>query len=373
MSEKKRFKKGDVIVVDREGGGPRPALITRIGGDGTINDKDTVYYDFINSSGKLEPGHHFAGEYQMDAVKKIDFAMVRTVVDLPPDWTKMAFDYEVRAKAKKNERAELLGMWEPETHPAYGFIQVSRVSGHTSLFGSPFKHQHYMQLSIGRSTRERSHGRDWHFGGLRGNLVEVSLSEAQWAAMVSSAGMGGGVPCTLSYVGGQRQDDCPEQAEVERFHEDIERDAEQAMKFMDTAMEKMRALLEDKAPTKEKRKAVLDALSTAQRKMNDSAPFMVKQLATHMEKVVLAAKTEVESYVHATLVESGIQKLAEANAGKKLDAPFTFLNLPSPKVLEAGDESEEPPPYLCIANCGRRVLEADEVCRVCTERLALNK
>lgn len=323
----KQFKKGDVITV-----GDRPALITRIGGDESARDSDTVNYSFIESDGNLSGGHYFRGEYEMKEVKKIDFAKVRTVVDLPPEWSERAVAYELKTKKAKDDRAELLGEWEPETHPSYGAVTVSRVSGHTSLFGSPFKHQHYMTLSIGRATRQRGHGRDWHFGGNRGELVEVALSEAQWAHMVSSVGMGGGVPCTLQYVGGQRQDSCPEQAEVERFHADIERDAQHAMKFMDDAMAKMQALLDDKSPTKEKRKEVLEALSTAKRKMSDSAPFMVKQLAEHMDKVVLAAKTEVESYVHATIVESGIQRLAEVNGSPP---PLTFPETKTaPKLVE---------------------------------------
>lgn len=333
--EKKQFKKGDVIAV-----GDRPALIRRVGGDGTTHDTSTIYYDFIESDGNLSNGHYFRGEYEMKDVKKIDFAKVRTVVDLPPDWQQRAVAFEQKTQAARDERNELLGEWEPETHPAYGQVQVSRVSGHTSLFGSPFKHQHYMTLSIGRSSRQRSHGRDWNFGGIHGELIEIALSEAQWAHMVSSVGMGGGVPCTLQYVGGQRQDACPEQAEIERFHDDIEKDARHAMKFMEVAMEKMKALIDDKAPSKEKRKEVLEALSTAQRKMSDSAPFMVKQLAEHMDKVVLAAKTEVESYVHATIVESGIQKLAEVN-GKP--PPLSFPDVKKTEKLIEGETKDKKP------------------------------
>jgi hypothetical protein len=332
-AEKKRFKKGDVIVVQ-----DRPALITRVGGDGSTNDTTTIYYDFIESDGNLANGHYFRGEYEMAEVKKVDLAKVRTVVDLPPEWQKLANAFELNTEEKALKRQELMGEWEPETHPSYGFVQVSRVSGHTSLFASPFKHQHYMTLTIGRSTRERSHGRDWHFGGLTHGLVEVALSEAQWAHMVSSVGMGGGVPCTLQYVGTQRMEDCPEQAEVERFHNDIQKSATQAMKFMDEALAQMKALVDDKAPTKEKRKAVLDALSTAQRKMNDSAPFMVKQLAEHMDKVVHAAKTEVEAYVHSTIVEAGINKLAEVN-GKP--PPLSFPETKQEKLVEGKAKKDE--------------------------------
>jgi hypothetical protein len=152
--------------------------------------------------------------------------------------------------------------------------------------------------------------------------------------------MGGGVPCTLRYVGGRQMEDCPEQEEIERFHDDIERDAQHAMKFMAVAMEKMKALIDDKAPSKEKRKEVLDALSTAQRKMSDSAPFMVKQLREHMDTVVLAAKTEVEAYVHSTIVESGIQKLAEVN-GKP--PPLSFSETKPTQLVEGAVKKDKKP------------------------------
>jgi hypothetical protein len=335
-SEKKRFKKGDVIAI-----GDRAALINRVGGDGTTTDRDTVNYSFIESDGGLGPSGYFRGEYEMTEVKLVDYAKVRTVVDLPPEWQERAVAFELNKKAKEQERGELMGEWEPETHPSYGFVQVSRCQGHSSLFGSPFRHQNFMTLSIGRSTKHRSLGRDRHFGGIHGELVEIALSEAQWAHMVSSVGMGGGVPCTLRYVGGKSMEDCPEQADVERFHEDIERDTKLAMKFMADAIGKMKALTEDKAPTKEKRREVLEALTSAQKQMIDSAPFVAKQLTEHMNEVVQAAKTEVESYVHATIVESGIQKLAEVN-NKTIGAPLTFPETKKEKLIEGEIKKAKP-------------------------------
>jgi hypothetical protein len=330
----KQFKKHDVIVVDG-----RPALVTRVGGDGTTSDTSTVNYSFIEADGNLGHSHYFRDwEAESKGVKFIDFAEVRAVVDLPKDWKENAHAYEMKSKEKALAERQRMGEWEPETHPSYGFVRVSRVSGHSALFGSPFKHQHFMTLSIGRSTRERSFGRDWHFGGLTHGLVEIALSEAQWAHMVSSVGMGGGVPATLRYVGGERMEDCPEQEEVERFHDDIERDAKAAMKFMNAAIEKMQALADDKAPSKEKRKEVLAELVRAQKSMIDSAPFMVKQLHERMDTVVHAAKTEVEAYVHSTIIESGIQKLAEVNK-KGSEAPFTFPEPKAePKLIEGSAE-----------------------------------
>lgn len=336
--EKRQFKTHDVILIPSKDGSARPALITRVGGDGTTHDTTTVNYSFIDSSGNLSGGHYFRGEYEMKDVKKIDFAKVRTVVDLPPDYEKLAFDYEQKTGAAQKERAELLGEWDPETHPSYGAVQVGRISGHASLFMSPFRHQHFMKLTIGRSSKNRSHGRDWNFGSTRGELVEILLSEAQWAHMVSSAGLGSGTPCTISYVGGHRMDECPEQMEIERFHTDIENSTTQAMKFMEEAMKAAEELIADKAPSKAKREKVLSILSTAHRKLSDTAPFIAKSLRERMDTIIMEGKTEIEAFAHNTLIEGGIAKLAES-LGK--DAKVITFNAGSaPKVIEADTKKD---------------------------------
>lgn len=340
---KNRFEEGRVIVVN-----DRAALIVATG-----KDYSRIEYQYVESDGSLgSPGHFRNWESETKDIKFVDFAKVRTVVDLPPEWKEKATAYEVKeAVAEKAER-ERREEWEPERHPSYGQISVSRVSGHSALFGSPFNHQHYLTISIGRSTRHRNLGHDRHYGGFRGELVEVALSEAQWSHFVSGVGVGMGVPCTLRYVGGQEQENCPEQSEINRFHDDIEKDVKNATKFMADAMAKMTALADDKAPTKEKRKEALAALVKAGRALEDSAPFIARQLHERMDVVVNEAKTEVEAYVLRTIVDSGVQKLAELNAkdGKKpSELPFTFnatdeKNPKSqPKLIEAEVVKKEKP------------------------------
>jgi hypothetical protein len=76
------------------------------------------------------------------------------------------------------------------THPAFGQIGASRVSGHIQLYDSDFHHNAYMTISIRRSELHRSLNRDWHYG--RDELIEVALSEAQWATFVSAPNIGSG-------------------------------------------------------------------------------------------------------------------------------------------------------------------------------------
>ena len=70
------------------------------------------------------------------------------------------------------------------THPAYAQVSISHVSGSSDLYGSDFTHQNYVTLSISRSELHRDLNRDWYFE--REELIEIALSEAQYATMVAA-------------------------------------------------------------------------------------------------------------------------------------------------------------------------------------------
>jgi hypothetical protein len=89
-----------------------------------------------------------------------------------------------------------------EIHPSFGLVSISRVSGSRRLFESPFEHQHYITLSISRADRSRT---DLHYNHIMpcGEIVEVAMSEVQFAQMVTSLNMGVGTPCTISHLDGE--------------------------------------------------------------------------------------------------------------------------------------------------------------------------
>ena len=64
--------------------------------------------------------------------------------------------------------------------------------GSTNLYDSDFRHNHYMTITIRASELHRDLNRDWHFG--RNELIEVALTESQWATFVSAPNMGSGLP-----------------------------------------------------------------------------------------------------------------------------------------------------------------------------------
>lgn len=194
-------------------------------------------------------------------------------------------------------------------HPAFGQISVSRVSGHAVLYGSDFLHQHYVTIRIHRSQLNRDLSRDWHFG--RDELVEVSLSEAQWATFVSSIGMGGGVPCTLERVMGKRMPLIPLRVE----EDEVRGEAEERMKRAAARVRETMAAVEEAVGvglSKAKRDAILKHLTSLERDLGDQLPFIAKSFAEHMETTVEKAKVEVNAYMQATVQRAGLAALAAA-------------------------------------------------------------
>lgn len=89
-----------------------------------------------------------------------------------------------------------------QSHPAFGLVKTSRV--HTTgirLFDSELKHHEYIEIGVyeAEMTMDREHPTPRRSTYKRRPIVEIRLSQAQWAAMVSSFGVGDGVPCTISY------------------------------------------------------------------------------------------------------------------------------------------------------------------------------
>lgn len=80
-----------------------------------------------------------------------------------------------------------------EYHPAYAMIGAARVTtmtagGGARLFGSDFRHQAYVTVTIRTASLSRTAQAEYIHGETE--LIEVALSEAQWATFVSSMNVG---------------------------------------------------------------------------------------------------------------------------------------------------------------------------------------
>jgi hypothetical protein len=200
------------------------------------------------------------------------------------------------------------------THPAYAQIVACRVSGHASLYGSDFEHSHYMTVSIKRSQAHRNLSRDWHFG--REELIEVAMSEAQWATFISTPNVGSGIPCTLGHFDGQPVPQLPPPKAVhDTFKEELKASMERMQQDLNAISQGLDGPLAKTKVAELRRK-----LEWISQRMTDSTGFVAQQFGEHVEVVVEKAKVEISAYAMNVIQRAGIESLAGSNALLTYDA-----------------------------------------------------
>jgi len=188
--------------------------------------------------------------------------------------------------ATRNERGD-------ETHPAFGLIGVTRRSSTPGavLFDSDMRHQHSVVVSLSTATRKRDLNHDWIHP--EETVVEVQVSEAQWASFVSSMGMGNGVPCTVIHRDGKNVPDLEYDPRLAHSMAEVKEAAARTFGEIDAAMAAYDAL-DSKATAKEKREAV-DRIRDATRHAQANIRYASETLTKHAENVVQRSRADIEA------------------------------------------------------------------------------
>ena len=192
---------------------------------------------------------------------------------------------EVDAIGKKN------GTHTRMEHPAFGVISVSKMSGNTRLFDSEFSHQNFITMRVKPAYVDRHLSRDWIHS--RDPIVEVSMSEHQWARMLSSIGVGEGVPCTLQRIGKEMMPAIP------KLDTGTDKHVKEMLGHLDSMQEEVHALKSAIAETKMTKTAMKGLLSRVERirmVASSNLKFVANSFSEHIEETVEAAKTEVAAH-----------------------------------------------------------------------------
>ncbi len=208
---------------------------------------------------------------------------------------------------KIQEPIESPGSMEGSTkidHPAFGMIGASRRHGHAVLYGSDFIHNDSISIRIYTSTLHRNLSRDWPTGNEE--IIEVALSEAQWATFVSSMNVGSGVQCTIEHKDRVAIPGLPKP--VERQKQFM---SEANQKIADTIVEltKLTTMISALKISEKQKKELLDQARMARMQIESNAPFVMEQFGEHIESVVEKAKIEVNAYAVSHLMRVGLAAL----------------------------------------------------------------
>lgn len=209
-----------------------------------------------------------------------------------------------------------------EEHPAFGQVSFSRRQGHPGkLYGSSLdNHQTFITLEVKRSELEHHLSRDWYFS--RDLLIEVDLSAAQFAELLTTMNVGSGVPCTLRYVRGEGAiPEIPQdkKTEAERIEESFNADLKDKVESFKDIEQRIGQILEKKSIGKQDRADIKSMVYQARRFFVDAAPFAVKSMVEAKEKVVTSAKAEIEAFMMHIVTKTGLKALKGQQVKGELD------------------------------------------------------
>jgi hypothetical protein len=179
-----------------------------------------------------------------------------------------------------------------EHHPAWATIGASRgqvmgTGGGAVLFDSDVRHQNVITVRVMTAGRKRDLSHD-HIAPEQ-QIVEVVMSEAQWASFVSSMNTGNGVPCTL--LGRESDMQVPGMPYAPRLQESMDEVRGAADRTFSKIQEAFEAY--DAHRTAANRRALKFAIKNA----TANVAFTAKSLNEHTENVVNKARADVEAMV----------------------------------------------------------------------------
>lgn len=195
-----------------------------------------------------------------------------------------------------------------EAHPAFGSISVTRISAHPGevLFDSEIAHQQLVRVRLGGMRRQRDLNRDWL--SPTETMVEIDMSESQWAAFVSSFNTNG-VPCTL-----RRTETTPDVPGLELDSrlalsaQETRNAAHESLATIQAAFEEVKRVGVNGKVSE--RKAAQRSLEIAMENAPKNIEFAADSLTRHTENVVTKARADIEAMVVSKAETLGIEPAA---------------------------------------------------------------
>ena len=191
-----------------------------------------------------------------------------------------------------------------EDHPAFGVAIVTRSSGSPrTLFQSDLQHNESIRLSICHAQRSRNLIRDWVFP--RREVVEVEMSLAQWGSLVSSIGIGSGVPVTIRSIDQKQVPGLPYQPRIAEAVAETKDTVRRLMEGARRTFDALKVGFEGKVGIKEMRR-LMDSHESSLTNTESNAGFAIKQVTEATEQVVSQGKSDIEAHILAAAQLTGL-------------------------------------------------------------------
>lgn len=183
------------------------------------------------------------------------------------------------------------------SHPSYGTIMFNRSNSKvTPLFGSSIKHNNVITMELRHADIERGLNRDWVYG--KAPIAEIEMSYSQFAEAITSFGQGTGIPVTIRYTEKDGKiPPCDFISKREQFIGEFKEQTNKAVKKSKELIDEVAELFSSKKTlTKADKENILKKLNMLNSDIGSNIGFIADQFNEQMDKTVMEAKGEIESF-----------------------------------------------------------------------------
>lgn len=199
-------------------------------------------------------------------------------------------------------------------HPAFGMVSVNRIhSTGTTLFASDLRHAEIIELEIYEGQMVERDGVQNPARATRRPITSISLSSAQWATLVSSFGLGEGVPCTLNRTKTGDSVRIPPIKRMEstrqRFDRNIEEAAQRQLANLAEDLQSLGTLMAKGKAGKRELEELYRSMSAHLGNLPKNLSFSTQLIQESMDSIVSAGKAELEASAVGVALRLGIKEI----------------------------------------------------------------
>lgn len=226
--------------------------------------------------------------------------------------------------------------YEFEKHPSYGMMLFSRThGGECELFGSSIKHRDTIRMTLKHGKVRRELNSDFYMGD--DVIVEVEMSETQFAEAITNMNFNDGVPVTIKYTEKDgRIVPCTFVHKHEQFEKELQENLDKANEYANSLIKEATELFKKKGTiTKAEKDKILSILYSLSHEINGDRDFIYSMFNEQMDKTIHEAKGEIEAFIQNKMHSLASQALYEHN--KEVQEKLTEINNPV-EIVEHNDD-----------------------------------
>ena len=191
-----------------------------------------------------------------------------------------------------------------ETHDTWGLIQWNRFQGRSNFFGSDLNHDSGVTLTVKECEAHRSLSRTLFFDGKI--ILEVRMSESQFAEFLTTPNSGNGTPCTIEH---RHMKEFKNMGPVKMMASEYDLHREEGKKTVRESMSvvnDMKAMIDGLKISAKAKKDLLWQVEMIERALGSSIDFVEESFERRMNEIVQKAKTDIEAFNYHSRLANGL-------------------------------------------------------------------